>query len=133
MVCNHCGAELEEGKFRCLQCGKMTLSNEEDEGPTFMSLADVDDTEEERILKDAFFAPLFGGGWVQSQRILIGGEAGGGKSTFALQAGELVFEEMGLPTLYIATEEKAIHIKARCKRLRISPHAFMVVCGDIDE
>lgn len=133
MNCNHCQAELENGKTRCALCGKRTFIPTEDESPLFGSLSEVEDVNEDRIFTETWWGPLFGGGWVQAQRILLGGEAGGGKSTFALQAGEQAWIETGLRTLYLATEEKAIHIKARCQRLEIDTDAFAIVTRPLDD
>jgi predicted ATP-dependent serine protease len=132
LICNFCEAEIPSGKNRCVECGRFTFANKEEEGSEFMDLADVEDAEEERIITNAFFSDLFGGGFVESQRLLIGGEAGGGKTTFAQQLAELIWKATRKKVLYLATEQKPRHIKAACKRIGVNVKAFRLACKPLD-
>lgn len=62
---------------------------------------------------------LLGGGAAQSSTILLGGTAGAGKSTAALQMSSNMAGILKRETLYIAAEESASQIKDRAHRLAL--------------
>ncbi len=69
------------------------------------------------------FDDLVGGGIAQSSVILLGGMAGAGKSTIALQLSDNIAGSLNRETLYIAAEESAPQIKDRAYRLALkNPH-----------
>lgn len=80
-------------------------------------LSEVEDLTIDRLGADTWWAPLLGGGIVPGTTILIGGEPGGGKSTLSVQIADAIAEETGLPSLYLAMEEKAGMIRSRAARI----------------
>jgi len=125
MECKRCGCDLEEGKFKCLACGQFNvIPPEDDDAPAFMPLSDAPRTKANRLTAKKWWAGILGGGLVQRQCILLGGEPGGGKSTWALQLGEACSKETGKQALYIATEEAAQEIRDRAERIGVDPDCF---------
>lgn len=133
--CGSCRSVLPEGCARCVSCGAWTFTAESEEElhSLFLSLDEVEDVPDNRLLMKEFYSPIFGGGLMADQTILIGGEPGGGKSVFSLVMGQGMAKESGRPTLLLHTEEDARQVKARAKRLGIPPSSFVIVNEPLDE
>ncbi|MDR3237723.1 MAG: DNA repair protein RadA, partial [Spirochaetia bacterium] len=121
-TCSACGAGFPKWAGRCPACDEWnTISSaappagSKSAAAQAVSLADVDFTEDKRILTGiSEFNLVCGGGIVPGSVILMGGEPGIGKSTMALQVAHYI------DTLYISAEESAEQIKARADRLGIN-------------
>jgi predicted ATP-dependent serine protease len=132
--CKHCGADLEEGRFQCPKCRRFNMTPAEADGtPLVKSLSEVDDLERVRLTRKEFWAPLLGGGLVQSQLLLIGGGAGSGKSTWVVQVLASIARETGKRGLLIHTEESEKEVKARVKRLGYDSEHFAIPLEPQDE
>ena len=120
MKCKACKLQLPIGKdgkpVSLCRCGVWTFSAEK---PPLVSLADVADESAARLNTACWWAILFGGGFVHGCVYLVGGEAGGGKSTASLQISDACVEETGLPVLYLAAEETPDKIRSRGRRIGV--------------
>lgn len=138
-VCQECGYESTKWLGKCPDCEKWNSFVEERKVPTsklrpnitnFSSpVKKINEISETQPLKDRYktaiteFDNLLGGGLVDGQMILIGGEPGIGKSTLLLQiAGRLSSPTQidgGSTCLYISGEESLEQLKMRARRLKI--------------
>lgn len=95
---------------------------EEDEGGP-VSLDDVDDTDSAHIpTKIAALDKLLGGGVVPGAVILLAGDPGAGKTTFALS----LVKYLKGTTYYASAEQQESRIKITAKRLKINLKAIKV-------
>lgn len=129
--CSNCGAQFTKWTGRCLECGKwgtieksqgpitndQKRTDEQEYAPVKTStLAEINPQNFQRIKTGiGELDRVLGGGFVPGSLILLGGEPGIGKSTLALQLGNLVS-----PTVYVSGEESAEQTKLRADRLKIS-------------
>jgi len=124
--CKHCGNELIPGNIKCPVCSRYNVAPHRNREAVFMSLSDAPPVEKNRLCRKAWWAHIFGGGFVYRQCLLVGGQAGCGKSTWALQVGEWVYRETKLPTLYLASEEAPEDIRERADRMGVDTDAFII-------
>lgn len=83
---------------------------------------------------------VLGGGFVEGEVVLLGGEPGCGKSTLCIQLSE-IFGKMGHNVLYSSGEESELQIKLRADRLGINSENIKItyetnletILGHIDE
>jgi DNA repair protein RadA/Sms len=117
--CRGCKADLPINRFRCMQCGTWNLSSVAGEVSPVRPIASYRSGGEPklRLASQHWSARAFGGGLVPGSTLMLGGEAGAGKSTLVLQ----LIAAAGCPALYLPTEEigdvggKAI--LERCERV----------------
>ncbi|MBN1385239.1 MAG: DNA repair protein RadA [Elusimicrobia bacterium] len=138
-ICQECGYESTKWLGRCPDCGKWNSFVEERKVPTskqrpnitsFSSpVKKINEISGIQSIKNRYktyiseFDNLLGGGLVDGQMVLIGGEPGIGKSTLLLQiAGHLSSSANsggGLTCLYVSGEESLEQLKMRAQRLKI--------------
>ncbi len=138
-VCQECGYESIKFLGRCPECGKWsTLVEEKSFVPASSPKRLTNFSSEVRKIGDiadknfsryqtgiAEIDNLLGGGIVDGQMILIGGEPGVGKSTLFLQiAGRL---SAGHRCLYVSGEESLEQLKMRAGRLGVVSENLFVV------
>ena len=133
-VCSNCGADSPKWLGKCPNCGEWNTYVEEivSKDPPAKSrasaglsasgekvrpvrLRDITAQEEDRLdLHDAELNRVLGGGLVRGSLVLVGGEAGVGKSTLVLQT---VLKLPDLRVLYVSGEESSRQLKLRADRL----------------
>lgn len=136
MTCKYCDAELPHAggaPVKCGNCGRFNVSLAASDEPTFMSLSEAPDVERDRLGAAAFWGPIFNGGWVYRQLVMVGGPPGGGKSTWAIQVCEAHYDETGKPGLYLASEEAEADIRERCERIGVDPQCVVIPTTRQDE
>ncbi len=131
LMCRACFHELEPGKAQCSNCRTWNIAVAKPE-TRLVSLAETDDTDTLRITKDQWWASLMGGGLPEGCSILMGGEPGAGKSTFALQLSLACILETKKPVLYLATEMSRKAIKPYARRLGFRPDTMAYMAFLID-
>lgn len=142
--CQNCGYESTKWVGKCPSCSQWNTFVEElvqkndnkkqidwtshnDQGRNFktISLADVNSSEEKRIItKDAELDRVLGGGIVPGSLILVAGEPGIGKSTLFLQTGLQLIDQK---VLYVSGEESEQQIKMRANRLQMQNENFYLL------
>lgn len=132
-VCQECGYESTKWLGKCPDCGKWNSFVEARKVPTsrlrpnitnFSSpvkkineISETGSSENRYKTTITEFDNLLGGGLVDGQMILIGGEPGIGKSTLLLQIAGRLSEKFSC--LYISGEESLEQLKMRARRLKI--------------
>ena len=142
--CQNCGYESTKWVGKCPSCSQWNTFVEElvqkndnkkqidwtshnEQGRTFktISLADVNSSEEKRIItKDIELDRVLGGGIVPGSLILVAGEPGIGKSTLFLQTGLQLIDQK---VLYVSGEESEQQIKMRANRLQMQNENFYLL------
>jgi DNA repair protein RadA/Sms len=127
-LCQECGHEEAKWCGRCPACGSWNSMAEEPVGSKAVRDVGLPDSQPMPITMVADIAGkrintgidelnrVLGGGIVPGSLLLIGGDPGIGKSTFALQAASYIARTTGL-CLYVTGEESAEQIKMRAARL----------------
>ncbi|MFH1540825.1 MAG: DNA repair protein RadA [Elusimicrobiota bacterium] len=140
-VCHECGYESTKWLGKCPDCEKWNTFVEEQKISqskirshitNFSSeVKKIDEIDEIKNLKNRYqtgikeFDNLLGGGLVDGQVVLIGGEPGIGKSTLLLQiAGQLSLQ---FNCLYVSGEESLEQLKMRAQRLKIDKGQLFLV------
>jgi DNA repair protein RadA/Sms len=132
-ICQECGYESTKWLGKCPDCEKWNSFVEERKVPTtklrtnithFSSpVKKINEITETQFLKNRYattiaeFDNLLGGGVVDGQMILIGGEPGIGKSTLLLQIAGHFSKQF--TCLYVSGEESLEQLKIRAQRLKI--------------
>ncbi|MFH1415244.1 MAG: ATPase domain-containing protein [Elusimicrobiota bacterium] len=102
---------------------------------TAQRLSDIETTAAEGRKKSGWkgIDRLLGGGFVDSEVILVGGPPGVGKSTLFIElAGRLVIA--GIKVLFVSGEENPEQMKIHAGRLKVSSSDIIVLgSGDLDE
>ena len=141
--CMRCGHGFDAAKAKCPSCGMWNIAREEggkDDGTMLLSEAD-DRTV--KLIQTGPWDPCFGRrlkdngkeefGIPQSSVTLVGGKAGAGKSTLALQFCESICGQTGKETLIVSVEEAAAQVKERGKRLKLKHlNKIRLVRGDVE-
>jgi len=130
-VCRECGSVQPKWVGRCPDCGTWDGLQEEKassgpgrqgpgggEGPVRLE-AVRSRREARRGTGETELDRVLGGGLVEGQAVLLGGEPGIGKSTLLLQALGAMSRE-GLESLYVCAEESAEQVKRRASRLGVT-------------
>ncbi len=136
-VCQSCGYTSVKWLGKCPSCNNWNTLIEETQpesqdryvwGNKPVILSEIKEGEEKRFSTGMpEFDRVLGGGVVEGDVILIGGEPGIGKSTLLLQAAALASQK-GKKVLYISGEESVSQIKLRAERLKISSSSLSVLC-----
>lgn len=93
-----------------------------------IALSDIKEQEQTRFSTGiSEFDRVLGGGTVEGDVILIGGEPGIGKSTLLLQASATASQK-GKKVLYVSGEESLSQIKLRADRLNVSSSNLSILC-----
>lgn len=133
--CARCGARFDGDLSRCISCGHWNIGNEQRAANVdeTVLLSDVTGASIERILTGYAWDRCFGGikegldvvgkGIALGTTILLGGVAGAGKSTLALQLSDIIASEKKREVFYVAAEESAAQIKDRALRLNLQSSA----------
>jgi len=117
--CKRCKSVLPENLFRCKGCGTWNLSQDTGEVAPIRPITAYRDGKPKRprFASQHWSAAAFGGGIVPGSTLMIGGEAGAGKSTLMLQ----LIEAANQRALYWPTEEVGDvggeGILERCERM----------------
>jgi len=141
--CSHCGEDFPKDKSRCTKCRQWNIErsyNPKDDGT--MLLSDADDRTV-TLIQTGPWDPCFGRrllddgkeefGIPQSSVTLVGGKAGAGKSTLALQFCESICSQTDGETLIVSVEEAAAQVKERGKRLKLKHmNRIRLVRGDVE-
>lgn len=138
-VCQNCGYNSVKWLGKCPSCGEWNTFTEETPSPPHKDrhvwgnkpviLSEIEESKETRLsteLKE--LDRVLGGGIVEGDVVLIGGEPGIGKSTLLLQAAVLVSQKKDKKVLYISGEESLSQIKLRAERLNISSSSLNILC-----
>jgi DNA repair protein RadA/Sms len=142
-LCIHCGQKFAKDKSRCPSCKQWNIErayNAKDDGTMLLSEAD-DKTV--TLIQTGPWDPCFGRrilengdeqfGIPQSSVTLVGGKAGAGKSTLALQFCESICNQSNGETLIVSVEEAAAQVKERGKRLKLKHmNRIRLVRGDVE-
>ncbi|MEW6557086.1 MAG: DNA repair protein RadA [Elusimicrobiota bacterium] len=148
-VCQECGYESTKWLGKCPDCGKWNSFVEEHKVPqskfrthliNFSSaVKKINEISEVELLKNRYktqineFDNLLGGGLVDGQMILVGGEPGIGKSTLLLQIAGCLSSPARHPAispyccLYVSGEESLEQLKIRAQRLKINSGSLFLV------
>lgn len=141
--CSECGKRYSKYVGVCSGCGEFSsLQEAEPDGENMRGhlnkgveavsrpskrLSDLDEDDETRIATGINeLDRVLGGGFVDSEVALIGGEPGAGKSTLSMRLSE-AFAEKDMRTLYISGEESARQIKLRADRMGVDNDLISVV------
>ena len=142
--CTECGNETPKWAGRCPSCGAWNTLEEVSVQPAartqstkktrgtdladkIVSLADADCESDEVRYKTGIseLDRVLGGGIVQGELILVGGDPGIGKSTLLLQICQKAGEERKI--LYVSGEESEGQIKIRAERLGVTTENLYLV------
>ena len=136
-VCQNCGYASVKWLGKCPSCNNWNTLIEEIQsesqdkyiwGNEPVILSDIKDGKEKRFSTGIIeLDRVLGGGVVEGDVVLIGGEPGIGKSTLLLQAASSVSQK-GKKVLYISGEESPSQIKLRAERLSVSSSSVSVLC-----
>ena len=136
-VCQNCGYASVKWLGKCPSCNNWNTLVEEVQsesqdryiwGNSPVILADIKEQKEQRFSTGLIeFDRVLGGGVVEGDVVLIGGEPGIGKSTLLLQAGVLASQK-GKKVLYVSGEESLSQIKLRADRLKMSSSSLSILC-----
>ena len=125
-TCGYCGGRLsrDPNKLLCSTCGTPVTYAA---GPVNDSTVLLSDAEVKPIprMVTGPWDPCFGGGVAEASVTLIGGAAGAGKSTMALQLVDNVAGTLKRETLYLAAEENAAQVRDRAQRIGVK-HPQMI-------
>ncbi|MDD5454951.1 MAG: DNA repair protein RadA [Candidatus Ratteibacteria bacterium] len=136
-VCQNCGYTSIKWLGKCPSCNSWNTLLEETGsqsqgqhiwGNEPVALSQIKEKEQKRFTTGiAEFDRVLGGGTVEGDVILIGGEPGIGKSTLLLQAAA-VASQKGKKVLYVSGEESLSQIKLRADRLKILSSSLSILC-----
>ncbi|MDD5686319.1 MAG: DNA repair protein RadA [Elusimicrobia bacterium] len=140
-ICQECGYQSTKWLGKCPDCEKWNSFVEEHKVPTnrgrtpitsFSSqVKKIDEISDTLCLKNRYqttineFDNLLGGGVVDGQMILVGGEPGIGKSTLLLQVAGHLSRQFNC--LYVSGEESIEQLKLRANRLKIKDGNLFLV------
>lgn len=128
--CQRCAMPFDASKAQCPSCSfwhiTSAIINQEQDGT--VNLDDVEGDNVARIKTgwewdkcfggDEIDGELIGKGITLGSAILLGGKAGAGKSTAAIQIADAIALSTGREAMYIAAEESASQIKDRAIRIK---------------
>ncbi len=136
-ICQNCGYASIKWLGKCPSCNSWNTLLEETEsespdqyvwGNKPVALSQIKEQEQKRFSTGiSEFDRVLGGGTVEGDVVLIGGEPGIGKSTLLLQAAASASQK-GKKVLYVSGEESLSQIKIRADRLKISPSSLNILC-----
>jgi DNA repair protein RadA/Sms len=129
--CSRCKEVISKSSYRCPSCLAWLINGHAmapvqtdggvDEDQTVL-LSNVRDQKTKRYTTVLCDANL-GGGLPTDAVVLLGGKAGAGKSTLALQLADMIAVATAGEVLYIAAEESGAQIRSRSTRLNLkAPH-----------
>ena len=140
--CQSCGAESSKWMGQCPACkewntlveevvfskkGARSVNRQEIKAKV-TKLKDIETTKEERIrTKIGELDRVLGGGIVSGSMILVGGDAGIGKSTLLLQVCKHLADD-GRKILYVSGEESLQQIKIRAERIGKFTDSLSLLC-----
>lgn len=127
-ICIHCKAAIPSERAQCPECHQWVLAAPASAEKRFRKLSEVKESAVpvvrtgpwDPIFGPAKDAPLEKCGFPVRGIVMLGGNAGGGKSTLAMHVAEAFVMRLGAPVLYISKEEGDDAIVLRAKRLRVS-------------
>ncbi len=140
-ICKSCETRYNKWSGKCESCGEWSslepfAGAAKDRSPSIpvQTLEEIREPRN-RLMPTGFhaFDQLFSGGLPRGALILLGGEPGVGKSTFAMQiAGKLKASEKE-PVLYVSGEESPYQIKKRASRLDLEENHFLIYADPVVE
>ena len=131
-VCSHCDTQYSKWQGRCDECGQWgSLGQSAVVGPasavivapagSVVPLVDVKPLLTNRYVTGlGEFDRVLGGGIVPGSLVLLGGDAGVGKSTLVMQLAQFLAVS-GRKVLYVSGEESAEQVKQRFDRVQSGP------------
>lgn len=128
--CKLCKSDIPDSRMQCPVCKRFQPFAGAAHTDTTVTLTQVKARKISRLVTGPW-DECFGGGLAVGSVNLIGGEPGGGKSTFSLQLADAVVEKTGLSCFYISSEEEAGQIQDRAKRLGVK-HLDAIRVHDIN-
>jgi DNA repair protein RadA/Sms len=134
-VCNDCGQESVKWAGKCMGCGAWNTITEHRASKSKdskhsgyagasvpqikkLSLVDVSEAKTRFSSHNNELNRVLGGGFVEGEVVLLGGDPGIGKSTLLLQTISKMSSAM--PTLYVSGEESDEQIALRARRLGLT-------------
>jgi DNA repair protein RadA/Sms len=120
MKCIHCGSQLPENKFKCVnsKCRMWSIGSAANLEDSTVLLSDAKLGKVERV-PTGLVDYCFGGGVVTTSVALLAGDPGAGKTTLCLQLSDLFAGHYKKETLYIANEQEDIELKDTAERLHL--------------
>jgi DNA repair protein RadA/Sms len=127
--CIHCGHQLADGKYRCVnpKCGMWNVA--EKTVSVTDNVVSLDDAKLAMVTRvptgivDKCFGPMFDDpkkrGIARMSVNLLGGDPGAGKTTLCLQLSDLFIDKCGGKVLYIANEQDPSELKTTSERLKL--------------
>lgn len=124
MKCIHCGSQLPEGKYRCInpRCRMWSITSTVSIDDSTVLLSDAKLGVVERIVTnmvDQCFGPPDSPGIVTTSTTLLAGDPGAGKTTLSLMLSNFMAGHFNKETLYIANEQEDIELKETARRLNL--------------
>lgn len=124
MKCIHCGSQLPDGKYRCVnrKCGMWSITSTVSLEDSTVLLSDAKLGVVERVVTgivDNCFGPPENPGIVTTSVNLLAGDPGAGKTTLCLQLSDFFAGHYGKETLYIANEQEDVELKETARRLNL--------------
>ncbi len=137
-LCKNCGYKTLKWLGRCPECGVWESFTKEQAKSkkqrrvkelNIVNIKNLTDTKQARIPTNIQeFDRVLGGGLVEGEVVLIGGEPGVGKSTLLLKAADNLAKEKKV--LYLSAEESVNQISLRAQRLGIESENLFIVAED---
>ncbi|MFH1769022.1 MAG: DNA repair protein RadA [Candidatus Omnitrophota bacterium] len=140
-LCSTCGHKSIKWLGKCPVCNSWESFNQEDDSNPQESLLDFPaESKPERFSEIKRGLPLrittdieefdriLGGGMVEGEVVLVGGEPGVGKSTLLLQIGGVLSEKNNV--LYVSGEESCQQVAMRAKRLGVDCEKLFLLGAD---
>lgn len=124
MKCIHCGSQLPEGKYKCVnpKCRMWSITSTVSMEDSTVLLSDAKLGVVERVVTnivDQCFGPPDQPGVATTTVALLAGDPGAGKTTLCLQLSDFFAGHYGKETLYIANEQEDIELKYTAARLNL--------------
>jgi DNA repair protein RadA/Sms len=118
--CARCKHAFDEHKAQCPACKHWNIASSAGKTDGTVLLKDVTRKKVERIMLPLeSLNRIWGGGMAVGTTTLLGGKAGAGKSTLALQLADHIAISSSRETLYLAAEENEEQLNDRASRLAI--------------
>jgi DNA repair protein RadA/Sms len=121
--CRECREFLPAGKVICPKCGTVNHGAEvkiTDIDPFTVLLSEDGEDAEVKRVPTHIIDPLFGsGGIAVGSTALLGGDAGAGKTTLALQLASFIAEETGRESMIIGVEQQWKALRSVAIRLQL--------------